>query len=204
MTPHRQRTMTARSLFITVALIGGLAACGGSSDSDGAPADAPGDTAGEPSPAPTEAAPADGSDGGDVPSEAPAGPASGTLTMGDGTVYTLELSTCETSNTDATLQLPDSYDLSGTASDGAYSFYLARIGFPGDDDTEDFITTGGALEGDFLDENGENIGLLYTADMSASDIVINGAAVSGALSMRANGANDLHGATTEATVDVSC
>lgn len=192
MTPDPRRTATARSILLAAALIGGLAACGSGSDSNGADSGAA-----------TATAPADASAGdeGDAPVEVPsdAGPGSGTLTMDDGTVYALELSTCETSNTDDTFVLPDSYELSGTVADGAYEFSLSRLGL-----SEDFITTGGALAGDFFDEDGVNIGLLYTADMGTSDLVVDGGSVSGTFRMNAFGTNLLHGENPEATVDVRC
>jgi hypothetical protein len=179
--------LTLRSIAVAIGLILTLAACG----SDDTVAETTG-PANEPAAADTapDTAPASTGDA--------SGPGVTTITMSDGTVYAIELSSCDTTSTDSAFLLPDSYDISGRTSDGAIRFYMARAGL-----SEDFITQIATLEGDF-DEGGQNAALLYSDINDSYDLTVDGANVSGTFSLRAIGPTRPHGDEVGVTVDVRC
>ncbi len=125
------------------------------------------------------------------------GSSTATLTVADGTVYAFDLTTCETSNTDD-FELPDSYDIFGTTTDGAFSFQLGRAGMD-----ETFIVQVGTLEGDFDDE-GKNATMLYNAQLDNEPLNVDGANVSGTFMMRAIAPTRPHGDEVEVTLDARC
>lgn len=192
---NRKPTTIIGAILFSTALLG-LAACGSGDDSEDVTASADDatsteDAAVETTVAPTEAAPAESTGTG-------SGSGSGTLTMDDGTVYELTMSSCETSATDsAALPLSNGYNLTGRTADEAFVFNATRAGF----DDEGAVEVAG-LEGGF-DANGKNASILY-ANVGALELTIDGANVSGPLAMRQIIPGGPHGAETNATVDVRC
>ncbi|WP_372594945.1 hypothetical protein [Actinotalea sp.] len=138
---------------------------------------------------------------GQEPAEAAAGgPGTGVITMDDGTVYTFEMTTCDTSETvPDEIPLTNGYDLAGTTADGTTDLTLARLGFSPDE----VAVTVGSIEGDY-DENRQNAELLYAANVEELDLTVSGGSVTGTATMRAVGPNRPHGDQPTATVDVSC
>ncbi len=172
-----------RTLLITAALMS-MSACGsGDDDSDASDA---GDTGAAADDEPADDEPAAG--GGD-----------GTLTLADGTVFSLTMSTCETSENGADgFPIEDGFDLFGRTSEGEFTVQLIRAGF----DEESVIDTAG-LEGEF-DENGKNAELLYTEVNETLVATVDGGNVSGTVTLKPIGPNRPYGDEIAATFDVSC
>ena len=184
---------TRRSAVLAALLVTTVVACGSDDDSDATP-DAENAT---------EDVTVDESDEAAEPAtqeEAPVaetGSSVAVVTMEDGTVYEFALTTCATSNTDE-FEIDDSYDLYGKTSDGASAFTLGRAGL-----AEDFITHVGFVEGDF-DENGLNAAMLYNAALDDEPLTVDGASVSGTLTLKAIAPTRPHGDETTATLDATC
>ena len=189
-----------RSIGLAVVLAVGLVACGSDGDSDStatAGAGSTDDTTDSGSDSGAEATAADLVPSDQSETSAGGEGATATLTMVDGTVYTFEMTTCETSNTDDFV-IPDSYDLFGRTADGEFTFYLGRAGLD-----DDFITQVGALEGDFDDE-GNNAAMLYNADLDNEPLDVDGAIVSGTFMMSAIGPTRPHGDEVGVILDARC
>lgn len=135
------------------------------------------------------------------PTEEPAGGAgTGVVTMDDGTVYTFEMTTCETSDSmPDVIPLINGYNLEGTTADGATDLTLARLGFTPDE----VAVTVGSIEGDY-DEDRQNSQLLYSAVVDELDLTVDGTSVTGTAPMRAVAPTRPHGDQATATVEVSC
>ena len=133
--------------------------------------------------------------------EEPAGGAgTGVVTMDDGTVYTFEMTTCETSDSmPDVIPLINGYNLEGTTADGATDLTLARLGFTPDE----VAVTVGSIEGDY-DEDRQNSQLLYSAVVDELDLTVDGTSVTGTAPMRAVAPTRPHGDQATATVEVSC
>ncbi len=182
----------ARIRFVIVAAVlsVGFAACSSDAGSDASPP--PGDD----SPSTVDAG---GESGGpDEGASSASGDGTGTLTMADGTVYTFEMSTCDTSENDDAFLVENGYDIFGKTADGAFHASFNRAGF--DEETISEIAT---LEGQF-DENGKNAELIYTDVTDTMALTVDGGHVSGTLTMKPIGPNEPHGAESEATVDITC
>lgn len=182
-----------RTVFLSAALLG-LVACGSGDDDSGA-------SAADDTPAATEditsassdepaAAPAD---------DQPSGSATGTLTLDDGTAFSFEMTTCETSENGAEgFPIEVGFDLFGRTSDGAFTVQLIRAGF---EEENVFITA--SLEGEF-DEEGKNAGLLYSKVADTMAAAVDGGAVTGTVSLKPIGPNRPYGDEIGATFDISC
>lgn len=185
--------LTLRWLVLTMGLLFALVACGsdGNTVSEAVAPENDQTTSGTaPTAAPIDAEPAD--------TEVASGTGVTTVTMGDGTAYALELSSCDTSSTDSSFLLPDSYDISGQTSGGEIRFYMARAGL-----SEDFITQVATLEGDF-DDGGQNAALFYSGSKDSYALIVEGPRVSGTFSLKAIGPNRPHGDEIAVAVDISC
>ncbi|MDW3214093.1 MAG: hypothetical protein R8G01_08870 [Ilumatobacteraceae bacterium] len=178
-----------RTLFISAVLLG-VTACG-SSDDNGASGESAANTDGSADSADTaDAAPAD---------EPATGSRTGTLTLDDGTAFTLEMTTCETSeNGAAGFLIEDGFDLFGRTSDGEFTVQLIRAGFD-----EDSVIDTSVLEGEFDDE-GKNAGLLYTEGSEVLVATVDGGNVSGTVTLKPIGPNRPYGDEIGATFDVDC
>ncbi|MEM9033708.1 MAG: hypothetical protein AAGA99_21560 [Actinomycetota bacterium] len=199
--PSRVRQPTIAALALVFLLF--AAACGSDSDDD---ADETGTTttaedgSGEPTDPPDTTAP----DATEAPAEPAASDEGGgiiVVTVADGTVYEFtDISACDTSATaPESLPLTNGYDLTGRTADGAFAFFAGRAGF--DDDGAVFS---GSIEGDFDDE-GRNALMLYVIEGDGTDLVVDGANVSGTVAVRAVGPpNRPHGDETTITVEASC
>lgn len=175
-----------RTLFISAVLLG-VTACG-SGDDDGASGESAANTDGSADTA--DAAPAD---------EPATGSSTGTLTLADGTVFSLEMTTCETSeNGAAGFLIEDGFDLFGRTSDGEFTVQLIRAGFD-----EDSVIDTSVLEGAFDDE-GKNAGLLYTEGSEVLVATVDGGNVSGSVTLKPIGPNRPYGDEIGATFDVDC
>lgn len=187
---HAPSATLIRSALLAVLSLGGLAACGSGAASSDAPATEPTALATDPGVAATAAPPSAASAAG--------GARRGTLTMADGTVYALEMTACDTSENAEGFLLPDSYDLFGRTSDGAFAASINRAGM-----SEDFISEIVTLEGDF-DENGKNAGILYRNVLDTIALTVDGGNVTGTVTFKAIGPAGPHGEQMDATVDISC
>lgn len=137
-------------------------------------------------------------DSGADPIEPASGAGTGMLTMADGTVYTFEMSTCDTSvNKPDTFVVDPGYELFGKTSDG-FRLQLIRAAF------EEPTNGGGDLEGQF-DEGGGNPKVSYLFKEPESTITLDGDTVTGDLVMSGVYSTDqIHGETTTATLTVTC
>ncbi len=179
-----------RTLLITGALLG-LAACG-SDDDAGAPDADSSDVV------PAAADAADSDDASDDATPA-TGSSTGTLTLADGTVFSLEMSTCDTSENGASgFVIENGFDLFGRTSDGEFTVQLIRAGF----DEESVIDTA-SLEGEF-DEEGKNAELLYSEVNATLVATVDGGDVAGTVTLKPIGPNRPYGDEVEATIDISC
>ena len=175
-----------RTILLTAALLAAVSACGSGDDSTNTPAATDADGTEEANPSSDEETP-------DV------GAGTGTLTLDDGTVYSLTMSTCETSENGADgFLLENSYDLLGSTADGAFVVTIGRAGLD-----EDFVTQLATLEGEF-DENGQNAQLIYRNVLDTIALEVDGGDVSGTVTLRPLGPNRPHGDEIGAVVDVSC
>ena len=182
----------ARPVLLFLLAFVALAACGSDDDSDAGPA---GDSE-TPDDSVTDDGSADDTGAGDD-SDAGTGGTS-TITV-EGTTYELANGDCEGSNTDSSAYpFPDNFSLSGTDIDSDLQFNIARNG-PAD---ELFVQVG-TLEGDF-DENGKNNDMLYNAQMDTLDFTVDGADVSGSVTMRAINPTRPYGDETVVDFDFDC
>ncbi|WP_158412199.1 hypothetical protein [Ilumatobacter nonamiensis] len=193
---HRSPRPTVALVAVTVGVLAALTGCGGSdddSDATSAPQVEAGSTDADSAAAPTDTA----GSGADV---APAsGSGSATLTLADGTAFTFEMSTCETSENGADgFLVADGYDLFGATADDAFRMQLIRAGLD-----EDSIVQTASLEGDF-DEEGKNAGILYTQVVDTLALTVDGGDVAGTVTFSPIGPNRPYGDEIEATVAVSC
>jgi hypothetical protein len=186
-----------RTVLFSAALLG-LVACG-SGDDDGGASDvdetpeAADDTPAVDEPADDEPA--------DEPADdpAPAGDGTGTLTLPDGTAFSFEMTTCETSENGADgFLIEDGFDLFGRTTDGEFTVQLIRAGF----DEENIVDTAG-LEGEF-DDDGKNAGLLYSEVHESLAATVDGGTVTGTVSLKPIGPNRPYGDETVATFDIRC
>ncbi|MEM9132695.1 MAG: hypothetical protein AAF962_10405 [Actinomycetota bacterium] len=130
---------------------------------------------------------------------APSGGGSGTVTVGDGTVYEItDLSSCITGATDPDALPSTGYDLIGRTADGAWLFTAIRAGF-----SDDETLFSGALEGGF-DADGKNASIIYPLRGDGSTLVVDGGTVTGTVEAKPLGPNQPHGDETTFTVDFSC
>ena len=178
-----------RTVLLSAALVG-LVACG-SGDDDGGASDTDDTVAAE--------------DGASTPSDEPAdvqpasGSSTGTLTLADGTSFSLEMSTCDTSENGAEgFMIEDGFDLFGRTSDGEFTVQLIRAGFD-----EDSIIDTATLEGAFDDE-GKNAELLYSEVNETIVAGVDGGNVTGTVTLKPIGPNRPYGDEVGATFDVSC
>lgn len=189
-----------RALLLAMALLVGLTACGSDDDTaDGADATETDDGTGQSDSGDPDSGDDSGDDSDDDADDgSDGGSASGTVTMADGTVYELDVSSCETSSTDpAGFPFPNSFDLQGISDDG-FEFYIASVGLGEEGDVQT-----GSLEGGF-DENGKNATIIYSATMSTATFTVDGADVTGSVDMRGIGPEGPHGKETSADFDFSC
>ena len=188
---QRDRMAKLRTVLLSAALIG-LVACGSGDDDGGvSDADATASATDGATAAPSDDAPAD-----DQPAT---GSSTGTLTLADGTAFSLEMSTCDTSeNGSEGFVIEDGFDLFGRTPDGEFTVQLIRAGF----DEETVLVTA-ALEGEFDDE-GKNAQLLYSKVADTMTATVDGGTVSGAVTMKPIGPNRPYGDETAATFDISC
>lgn len=123
----------------------------------------------------------------------------GTLVLADGTEITFEMSTCDTSDTDPDVFLVDpGYNLFGTSDDG-YRLQVIRAGLD-----EEGAGAIGSLEADF-DENGVNPAVAYTAIGDENVLLdVDGAHVTGTMSMTSLDPGAPLGPSIEATADITC
>lgn len=170
-----------------------LSSCGSGTD-ESVTAEPAEETVAQPEPSTDETG-----DGGSDDGEAAAGTGTGTITTADGTVYDFTMRSCDTSeNGSGTFLIEDAYDLSGSTSDGAFTFGFIRASL------EDESVPGvGSFEGDFDDE-GKNAKMLYTNGGEPMELAVDGGSVSGTFPVRAIGPTRPHGDNTELTVDISC
>ena len=190
------RTVIARTTLIAAIVVGG-AACGGSDDASEPEGNDDGsETAATDAPDAPDAPAADASD---APASGGSGNGNGTLTLDDGTVYTFEMSTCETSDTDPDSFLVDpGFDAFGRTSDG-FTLQLIRAAF---EESPDLQPTVG-FEGSY-DENGVNPEIQYLRDGDA-DLQIDGGRIFGEVTFTDFFSIDpIHGEGFVATVDVDC
>lgn len=192
---QRGRMAKLRTVLLSAALVG-LVACGsgdddaGASDAD-ATASSTGDAESTQSDEPADDEPADGRPG--------TGSSTGTLTLDDGTTFSFEMSTCDTSENGADgFLIEDGFDLFGRTSDGEFTVQLIRAGF----DEESIIDTA-TLEGEF-DGGGKNAELLYSEVNGTIVAGVDGASVAGTVTLKPIGPNRPYGDEVGATFDVSC
>ncbi len=122
-----------------------------------------------------------------------------TVTVDDGTVYELEVRSCDTSATDPSgFPLSNGYVLSGKTADGEVDVFVSRAGLEDDD-----AVFSGAVEGDF-DEEGRNAKMLYSLDRETLTLQIDGAKVAGSVGSRAIGPTRPHGDNPVFTIDADC
>ena len=122
-----------------------------------------------------------------------------TVTVDDGTVYELDVRSCDTSVTDPSgFPLSNGYVLSGETVDGEVDVFVSRAGLE-DDDT----VFSGSIEGDF-DEEGRNAKMLYSFDRDTLTLQIDGAKVTGSVGSRAIGPTRPHGDNPVFTFDADC
>lgn len=122
-----------------------------------------------------------------------------TVTVDDGTVYELEVRSCDTSVTDPSgFPLSNGYILSGLSTDGAIELFVSRAGL--DDES---VFQSGSIEGDF-DEDGLNARMLYAFQSDTLSLQIDGADVAGSVSARAVGPTRTHGDNPVFTIEASC
>lgn len=182
-----------RTLLVAAALVS-MSACGSGDDDSGA-SDAD-DSGAVDDDTPADDQPADDEPADDQPATGGGG---GTLTLADGTVFSLTMSTCDTSENGAEgFPIENGFDLFGRTSDGEFTVQLIRAGF----DEESVIDTAG-LEGDF-DDDGKNAQLLYTDVNGTLVATVDGGNVSGTVTLKAIGPNRPYGDETAATFDVNC
>lgn len=133
-------------------------------------------------------------------SEAARGSGSGTVTMGDGTVYEIvNLTQCDTSATDPSgFPLETGYGIYGSTADGTVEIFFSRAGL---DDDDAFF--GGGIEGDF-NGDGETDELLYSAQSGTEDISIDGPSAFGTVEVRSLGREDPHGEESTVEIDFTC
>ena len=192
---QRDRMAKLRTVLLSAALVG-LVACGSGDDDGGAPdaddtASPADDAASTTSDEPADDQPAD-----DQPAT---GSSTGTLTLADGTTFSFEMSTCDTSENGAEgFLIEDGFDLFGRTSDGEFTVQLIRAGF----DEDSIIDTAG-LEGEF-DEEGKNAGLLYSEVNETIVADVDGGNVTGTVTLKPIGPNRPYGDEVGATFDVSC
>ncbi|MEM9033707.1 MAG: hypothetical protein AAGA99_21565 [Actinomycetota bacterium] len=121
--------------------------------------------------------------------------------MGDGTVYEFtDVTTCDTSATAPdSLPIPNGYDILASTADGDFQFYAARGGL-----NENAILFSASISGDF-DDQGRNGQIRYDIEGDGTDLVVDGAQVSGTATMRASDAPGRpHGEETTITVEARC
>lgn len=129
--------------------------------------------------------------------EAGSGPQTATLSLADGTVYELVVSSCVTNETDSgRLPITNGFEVSGKTADGIFEFSILRGGF--DDDpyqsgnaSADFDQSGGQLTS-------------YNIDVETMVYAVDGAAVSATFTLGEFGKKGIHGDTVEATLDAHC
>lgn len=127
------------------------------------------------------------------------GTASITVTVEDGTVYELDVRSCDTSVTDpSALPLSNGYILSGQTPDGGIDLFVSRAGL--DDES---VFESGSIEGDF-DENGLNARMVYSFLPETLTLQIDGGTVMGSVSARAVGPTRPHGDNPVFTIEASC
>jgi hypothetical protein len=190
---HRPRA--SRHFLIAALLLAGslVTACGDSGDDEDSGA-TPDDTVVESA---DESVSEEATSDDAIPDDS-SGTGTGTLTMDDGTVFELEMSTCDTSENSDSFAIDDGYDLFGATADGEFRASFNRAGFDEEDIRE--IST---LEGEF-DENGNNAELVYQDVEGTMALSVDGGKVSGNLTMQPVGPNNPYGDETEATVDIDC
>lgn len=122
-----------------------------------------------------------------------------TVTVDDGTVYELDVRSCDTSITDpSALPLSNGYILSGLSTDGAIDLFVSRAGI--DDDS---VFQSGNIEGDF-DEDGLNALMVYAFLPDTLTLQVDGANVAGSATARAVGPTRTHGDNPVFTIEASC
>ncbi len=122
-----------------------------------------------------------------------------TVTVDDGTVYELDVRSCDTSVTDPSgFPLSNGYVVSGLSTDGSIDLFVSRAGF----DDEPAMQSG-SIEGDF-DEDGQNARMIYAFAADTFTLQIDGANVSGSASARAVGPTRTHGDNPVFTIDARC
>jgi len=122
-----------------------------------------------------------------------------TVTVDDGTVYEIEVRSCDTSATDPSgFPLSNGYVLSGQTADGEVELFVSRAGLEDDD-----AVFSGAVEGDF-DEEGSNAKMLYSFHQETLTLQIDGAKVTGSVGSGAIGPTRPHGDNPVFTIDADC
>lgn len=180
--------MRSLCLLLGLSLAATTVACGSGDEPDLATPDPPGATA-------AAETPSDDSPSGDSPT----GGGTGTVTLSDGTVFDLIMSTCDTSGNGADgFTVENSYGLTGRTADDAFLVIIGRAGFSADSMVE--IAT---IEGEF-DENGRNATLIYHDILDTLALVVDGGHVTGTMSLKPIGPNKPYGDEVEATVDIRC
>ncbi len=182
----KQSAILPTALFVALATV--AAACGGSDESSGASSSDPVETeanAGEPA---GDSAPAERN-----------GDATGILTLGDGTVYSFEMTTCITSATDPSSFLIEvGFDAFGRSSDG-FTLQAIRAAF---EESPELQPTVG-FEGRY-DENGVNPEITYLRDGDA-ELQIDGGRIFGTVTFRDFfSVSPIHGDGFTADIDISC
>ncbi len=122
---------------------------------------------------------------------------SATLTLSDGTVFTLDLSECITHDTDAiTVPLIGGYTLEGEDADG-HDFSIARLGLTKDE----VAVQAGSLE---TDTGSSDTDILYSVRSATMDVAVDGGSVVGTFTMGAIGPTRPFGDEVDATLDATC
>lgn len=198
-----------RQMSLLVCSLLFASACGSSSDpavsgAGDAPSDAAPNTAAANDAAANDADPADGDAADSEPdiasnqdAEAGSGQQTATLSLADGTVYELVVSSCVTNETDsARLPITDGFEVAGKTADGIFEFSILRGGF--DDDPYQ----SGIASADFDQSGGQQTS--YNVDVGTMIYAVDGASVSATFTLGEFGKKGIHGDTVEATLEAHC